>query len=182
VLEKQRSRRIPARVRSRRAARSEPARNSTPISRRFGWLLLGARPEALTAQALSSAAPLFSTAGACSAHAAELLARRAPLWVLLSSAGPMVGPLRAALCSRSDAGAANARAACKARRARSAAEKAAAQALLLQDATARVCGRSCVEGKRREHVRSTWRCAAQCQSRLQPRDAHKARFNRSAWA
>ena len=45
----------------------------------------------------------------------------------------MVGPLRAALCSRSDAGAANTRAACRARRARSAAETATAQALVLQD-------------------------------------------------
>ena len=107
--------------------------NSTPISRRFGWLFLRARAGALTAQALSAAAPLFSTAGACSAHAAQLLTRRTPVWGLMSSARPMVGLPRAALCSRSDAGAADVSAACKARRARSAAEKAAAQALLLQD-------------------------------------------------
>ena len=52
---------------------------------------------------------------------------------MLSSAKALVGSPRATLCSRSDNNATIARPAWKARLARSAAEKASAQALLLQN-------------------------------------------------
>ena len=113
-------------------------------------------------KALSAAAPLFSTAGACSAHVAQHLPRRTHVRVLLSSAGPMIGLPLAALCSWSDASATNAGAACKAGLARSAAVKAAARALVVYH-DHRACTRPFVQ--RRHAARAcalqvALRCAA----------------------